>query len=125
MRHSSFPTGIPELDIPDALPFRLPPGCNNDNASGDDQHTAGSGAALLVVSGKPRQALLSWLSGHMVELPPLPTEVLKETMAFAFENHYQGGALMPVLDVTSLASGSPAFTGTLAIEDPHSIQWTT
>lgn len=65
---------------------------DNDNSVGAN----GSGAVLLVVSGKPRQALLSWLSGHVVELPPLPSDALKEAVTFAFENHYQGDMLATV-----------------------------
>lgn len=48
------------------------------------------GAVLLVISGKPRQAILSWLSGHMVEIPPLPTNVLRESLATGLKEHYGG-----------------------------------
>lgn len=48
------------------------------------------GAILLVVSGKPQQAILTWLSDHMVEVPPLPTEVLKEAMAVGLKEHHRG-----------------------------------
>lgn len=48
------------------------------------------GALFLVVSGKPRQAILSWLSDHVVEVPPLPTDILEQALAIALKDHYQG-----------------------------------
>lgn len=70
--------------------------CRSDDA--DNGHRRGSeesdrragGAALLVLSGEPQQAILSWLSGHVVELPPLPMDVLREAVAVALETHHEG-----------------------------------
>lgn len=44
-----------------------------------------------MISGEPRQALLNWLSGHMVELPPLPKDALRESVSHALKTHYRGG----------------------------------
>ncbi|CAM9464250.1 unnamed protein product, partial [Sphacelaria rigidula] len=42
-----------------------------------------AGGVLLVISGEPRQALLSWLSGHIVEVPPLPADALRKAVSYA------------------------------------------
>lgn len=60
-----------------------------EGAGSPERGTAG-GALLLIISGAPRQAILTWLSGHVVDLPPLPVEALRQSVADALETHYRG-----------------------------------
>lgn len=60
-----------------------------DGAGSPEKGTAG-GALLLIISGEPRQAILTWLSGHVVHLPPLPVKALRLSVAHALETHYDG-----------------------------------
>lgn len=52
------------------------------------------GAVLMIVSGEPRQAILSWLSDHVMELAPLPIDTLREAVAFDLDRHYGGEMMM-------------------------------
>lgn len=62
------------------------------DSAGAPQQATGGAAVLLLISGEPRQAILTWLSSHVVDLPPLPTEALREAAAFALRTHFQGRA---------------------------------
>lgn len=68
---------------------------SDEPKSGPDR--VARGAVLLVISGEPRQALLSWLSGYVVEVPPLPTDALREAISYALEKHYRGRVQVLVL----------------------------
>lgn len=59
-----------------------------DGGKGVDGQTGGP--VLLVVSGERRQAILTLLSNHLVDLPPLPTDILRKAVASCLERHYEG-----------------------------------
>lgn len=68
------------------------PYCGHESDNSADSHGRGheAGVVLVVVSGEPRQALLTWLSGYMVDLPPLPTDALRVAVAAGLRTHYKG-----------------------------------
>lgn len=61
-----------------------------DASAGAPRRASGGAAVLLLMSGEPRQAILTWLSNHVVDVPPLPTEALRTAVAFALETHFEG-----------------------------------
>ena len=51
------------------------------------RHGVADAASLFVVSGEPRQLILSALSAHEVALPPLEESVLQAACRYAFDAH--------------------------------------